>query len=293
MFPNLEGEREALYKLCFHLCIRRPRPGGTRPVTPVTMRLKRDANVWEREGLSTLCSGMAEIQKVWSAASTVQVQVQEVLIRSLHANFRHIPWPLCLSSLWPNSTFEVTGRSFRKSFCFELLGLINLTLHSGPQQIPLSFINQDVLIKDLPHSFYFHLPFWFLPLHQLFNKKSPLLSPPSVCPQLCPRLLNAYWVLNWLCVNHQGPNDEHEMSISWVWRRIKRPRRKSGSGTFGIHLCVWGRALLPLPCLDNMGEGYQNDVIAQKINYEVKYLCMIIKMILLHHDVCISQLGLP
>ena len=42
-----------------------------------------------------------------------------------------------------------------------------------------------------------------------------------------------------------------------------------------------------------MGEGYQNDVIAQKINYEVKYLCMIIKMILLHHDVCISQLGLP
>lgn len=42
-----------------------------------------------------------------------------------------------------------------------------------------------------------------------------------------------------------------------------------------------------------MSEVYQNDVIAQKINYEVTYLCMIIKMILLHHDVCISQLGLP
>lgn len=42
-----------------------------------------------------------------------------------------------------------------------------------------------------------------------------------------------------------------------------------------------------------MGKGYQNDMIASQINYDVKYFCMIIKMILLHHDVCISQLRLP
>lgn len=42
-----------------------------------------------------------------------------------------------------------------------------------------------------------------------------------------------------------------------------------------------------------MGEGYQNDMIASQSNYDVKYFCMLIKMTLLHHDVCISQLRLP
>ena len=51
MFPNQEGGREIVYKLCFHFCIRSPQPGDMCSVSPVTRSLQRDANIWREVGV--------------------------------------------------------------------------------------------------------------------------------------------------------------------------------------------------------------------------------------------------
>lgn len=72
MFLNQEGGRYALQQVLFPHTHPSPRMEEcTHPMTPVKMSLRRDANVWEWDGLSTLSSGVTEMQKVWSATSWV------------------------------------------------------------------------------------------------------------------------------------------------------------------------------------------------------------------------------
>lgn len=203
-------------------------------------------------------------------------------------NIRRIPWSLCLPTLPLKSVGDPLGGVFALSCCawFNLNDILAYSKYL--------WVSWMRMCSSRPFHVFspFHLPLWFLPPCPLANKKlSPFLL--TTCVSLALYTFAECLLNSWLTMC-EPPGPQPNSSARCGEESKSLEEKASGSGMFGICVCVCEKEHCLLShVLIAMSEGYQNGMYAQKLNYEIKYLFIIIKVILLYCDVYISHIRLP